>query len=149
MDALPYYKPYIKNHNLHFNISHAGNLVICCINESPVGIDVEYINQEADYEEFKFQMTSGELEKIHFSEDKVQSFFTYWTEKEAVIKAHGKGMFIPLDSFEVNHGQAIIENEIFYLKEIYLDKKYQCCIAANEDIREKTIFVKRLNVNFL
>jgi len=145
----PNYKPFLINKNLHFNISHAGNLVICCINEHPIGIDVEYINQRIDYEDLKFQMTANEFDKIQGSEDKLKAFFTYWTEKEAVIKAHGKGLFIPLTSFEVDHNQAIIENETFYLKEIFIDKEYQCCIATNQVILQKVIYVEQLNMNKL
>ncbi|MFP3581721.1 4'-phosphopantetheinyl transferase superfamily protein, partial [Arthrobacter sp. SIMBA_036] len=78
-------------------------------------------------------MTLNEFDKVHFSKDHVRSFFKYWTEKEAVIKAHGKGLLIPLQSFEIFQNQAVIENEKFYLKEIFIHEEYQCCIAANKD----------------
>lgn len=145
----PDHKPFLKKKNLYFNISHSGNLVVCCINEFPVGIDVEHINPGTNYEEFKFQMTDKEFDAIHFSQDKLKAFFMYWTEKEAVIKAHGKGLLIPLESFEINQNKTIIENETLYLKEISIDEKYQCCVAAYEDIRQKTIHIEQLNMNKL
>ncbi|WP_185245468.1 4'-phosphopantetheinyl transferase superfamily protein [Chryseobacterium bernardetii] len=145
----PDHKPFLKNKNLNFNISHTGNLAVCCIHEFPIGIDAEYINQETNYEEFKFQMTEGEFHRIHSSEDPLKTFFSYWTEKEAVIKAHGKGLLIPLDSFEINQNKTIVEHETFYLKEIFINKEYQCCIASSEDIRKKIIHVEQLNMNDL
>ncbi|MGE8555602.1 MAG: 4'-phosphopantetheinyl transferase family protein [Chryseobacterium jejuense] len=143
------HKPFLKDQNLHFNISHSGNLVVCCINEFPIGIDVEYINHEINYEEFKFQMTIHEFERIYLSDDKIKTFFMYWTEKEAVIKANGKGLFIPLESFEINQNKTFVENEAFYLKDIFIDKEYQCCIASPDDIRQKTIYAEQLSLNKL
>ncbi|MBB4804730.1 4'-phosphopantetheinyl transferase [Chryseobacterium defluvii] len=143
------HKPFITDHAIHFNISHAGNLVACCISRSPIGIDVEYIDHKINYEDFKSQMTSGEFSKVYHSEDKIKSFFTYWTEKEAIIKAHGRGLLIPLRSFEVFQDQAVIENEKFFLKEIFIDKEYQCYVASNEDIRQQKNHIEHINLNKL
>lgn len=85
-------KPYLKGNPVHFNISHSRNMVVCAIAGFPLGIDVEFLDHTINYFDFQFQMTTGEFEEIHHSEDKTKSFFRYWTRKEAVIKAHGDGM---------------------------------------------------------
>lgn len=149
IDRTSNHKPFIKNQEVHFNISHAGNLVVCGISKSIIGVDIEYVDPKINYNDFKSQMTPNEFNKIHFSEDKVRSFFTYWTEKEAVIKAHGKGLLIPLQSFEVSQNHTIIENEKFYLKEIFIHQKYQCFIASNNDIRKQNIQLEQINLNLL
>lgn len=149
IDYTSNHKPFLKNQDVHFNISHAGNLVVCGISKSPIGIDIEYIDPKIKYTEFKSQMTQNEFNKIHLSEDKVRSFFTYWTEKEAVIKAHGKGLLIPLQSFEVFQNQTIIEKQKFYLKETFIHIEYQFCIASDKDIRYKNIQLEQLNLNLL
>ncbi|MGX5687211.1 4'-phosphopantetheinyl transferase family protein [Chryseobacterium cucumeris] len=41
-----YSKPFLKNHEIHFNISHAGNLVVCGISKFPIGIDIEYVDDK-------------------------------------------------------------------------------------------------------
>lgn len=143
------HKPFIKNQKVHFNISHAGNLVVCGISKSIIGVDIEYVDPKINYNDFKSQMTPDEFNKIHLSEDKVRSFFTYWTEKEAVIKAHGKGLLIPLQSFEVFQGQTLIDKEKFYLKETFIHKEYQCCIASNKDIQYQNIQLEQINLNLL
>lgn len=149
IDRTSNHKPFIKNQEVHFNISHAGNLVVCGISKSIIGVDIEYVDPKINYNDFKSQMTPNEFNKIHFSEDKVRSFFTYWTEKEAVIKAHGKGLLIPLQSFEIFENQTLIEQEKFYLNEIFIQQEYQCCIASNNDIRKQNIQLEQINLNLL
>ncbi|WP_373316349.1 4'-phosphopantetheinyl transferase family protein [Staphylococcus marylandisciuri] len=38
-----YNKPYIKNSNIHFNISYSKDLIVLSVNNSGVGIDIENI----------------------------------------------------------------------------------------------------------
>jgi 4'-phosphopantetheinyl transferase len=81
------------------SISHSGSLVALAVADtSPLGIDVEQI-RDAEV---------GELARIAFSpaertvfetlsaNEKQGAFFTYWSRKEAVVKATGKGMSIPM-----------------------------------------------------
>ncbi len=132
ISVAPNNKPYLKGDPVHFNISHSKDLVVCAIAEFPVGIDVEFVDTSINYLDFEFQMTSGEFERIHDSEDKIKSFFTYWTTKEAVIKAHGAGMMIPLDSFEILNNETDINGEKFFTKDIFIDKNYCSCIASSD-----------------
>ncbi|MFS4474647.1 4'-phosphopantetheinyl transferase family protein [Chryseobacterium sp. T20] len=129
---LPNKKPYLKGLDLHFNISHSKDLVVCAIAEYPLGIDLEFNSPEVSYLDFEFQMTANEFKEIHNSEDKTKSFFTYWTRKEAVIKVHGAGMMLPLDSFEILHNECIIEDEKFFTKEIFIHEDYPACIASSD-----------------
>ena len=38
-----YGKPYIKDNNIYYSISHSNEYVIVCINDSPIGIDIQLI----------------------------------------------------------------------------------------------------------
>ncbi|MDV7696674.1 4'-phosphopantetheinyl transferase superfamily protein [Chryseobacterium soli] len=138
IDLLENKKPILKGHDIHFNISHSKDLVVCAIAEAPIGIDVEFLDPQINYLDFKSQMTSDEFHRIHHSDSKIKSFFTYWTSKEAILKAHGDGMMIPLESFEITGNECSIDNEKFYVKELFIDKKYQSCIAsADINIKEE------------
>lgn len=140
-------KPYLKDHHHHFNISHSKELVVCVIAEFPIGIDVEFIDHKINFLDFQFQMTGREFDQIERSEDQIGDFFSYWTQKEAVIKAHGDGMMIPLDSFEIVNGECEIECKKFFTRKIFIDENYQTCIASgDENIKNMVFFLKALEI---
>ncbi|WP_165851822.1 4'-phosphopantetheinyl transferase family protein [Chryseobacterium pennipullorum] len=128
----PNNKPYLKDNPVHFNISHSKDLVACVIAKFPVGIDIEFCDPSINFQDFEFQMTPAECVQICKSEDKIKSFFTYWTAKEAVIKAHGDGIMIPLDSFQICNNTGIVDGEKFFVKDFFIDKNYCSCIASND-----------------
>ncbi|MEZ0129386.1 4'-phosphopantetheinyl transferase superfamily protein [Flavobacterium sp. LBUM151] len=125
-----YHKPFFEGNQVYFNISHAAEIVICAItNVAAIGIDIEKI-KDIEIDNFKINMTDAEWIKIAFSENKMETFFDYWTQKEAVLKAIGKGQSINLKSFEIIENKTIVDNEKFYLKEMSIDEKYKCYIAS-------------------
>lgn len=145
----PNKKPYLKglDLDLNFNISHSKNLVVCAIAEFPVGIDVEFFDTSINYLDFEFQMTNDEFEKIDRSEDRIKSFFRYWTAKEAVIKAHGDGMMIPLDSFEVSNNEALINGEKFFTREIFIHEDYHSFISSSDQkIKDVIPFIEHFEI---
>jgi len=139
-------KPYLEGHDVHFNISHSGNIVVCALTKlGEIGIDIEKI-EPIEFLAFKSQMTANEWRMIDESKNPKRSFYTYWSQKEAVIKAHGEGLSIPLKSFEVKNNIAIIECENFYVKEISICDEYSCLIASRENI--ETTDIKIIKINF-
>lgn len=129
-----YNKPYFKDSSVQFNISHSGEIVVCAICEkSQIGIDIEIIS-DIIIDDCKWQMTEKEWSGIISSDKIKEAFFDYWTQKEAVIKANGLGLGIPLTTFEVLEGTAIINDQKFFLKEIKIDEKYKCYISLDRDI---------------
>ncbi len=125
----PFNKPVI-NGELYFNISHSGNYVVCCATKNhPVGIDVELM-VALNIHEFRSQMTDSEWRRVEGSEDPRREFYKYWTDKEAVIKANGKGLSIPLKEFEIIDGQTVIENCVWFVSTVDLDERYSCSIAS-------------------
>lgn len=102
----PFGKPELEpKSTLRFNLSHSGELALLGVTlEHEIGVDVEALRPipEAD-----------SIARINFSakefaafcrleqQQKLFSFFNCWTRKEAFIKAHGAGLRMPLDQFEV------------------------------------------------
>lgn len=131
-----YNKPYFEDNLIRFNISHSEGIVVCALSDAhEIGIDIEMIT-DFEIDNFGFQMTKNERNKVELSSDVKDSFFEYWTQKEAVIKAHGHGLTIPLKSFEILDNKTQINDENFYLKEIKIDEKYKCYISLKTDIGE-------------
>ena len=86
--------------NLFFNISHAGDYVVGVSSDREVGCDIEKI-VDAPLEVADRFFHLKEAEYIKSAEDKNRAFFTLWTLKESYMKMTGRGMNLPLDSFEV------------------------------------------------
>ncbi len=129
-----YGKPYLENSSLQFNLSHSGKLVVCALDvEHELGVDIEFIT-DINIDDFKTQMTENEWNTIMRSENKKEAFFIYWTQKEAVIKAHGQGLSIPLKSFEIIDGFTDIDQERFYVQEIQIDEEHKCFISSKTPI---------------
>ena len=101
-----YGKPFIKKiSNFYFNISHSGEWVVCGIGKTPLGIDIEKIDQ-LDINIAKHFFSKQEYNDIyHKKNDRLEYFYSIWTLKESYIKALGKGLHIPLNSFtiKINH----------------------------------------------
>lgn len=117
-----YGKPYLEGYeHIYFNLSHSGNWVLVGIGDVPLGVDVEQVNDnnilivsKSFTEEEKMMI----LEKD--GEEKKRIFYQLWTLKESYVKAIGKGLSIPFDSFGFRLYKCHIE---LYVNEIH-NKQY-------------------------
>ncbi|MBI5099965.1 MAG: 4'-phosphopantetheinyl transferase superfamily protein [Nitrospirae bacterium] len=96
----PYGKPFLSDHfsntELSFNLSHAKDLAMYAVTlKRKVGIDIEYSQQEFQWNDIVERFFSP-LEKAELlalpEKDRHRAFFTYWTRKEAFLKAKGIGL---------------------------------------------------------
>jgi 4'-phosphopantetheinyl transferase len=81
--------------DLHFNLSHAGDLAVCAVARSPVGIDIETVRPIADRDAMASRyFTERERETVETLPPDRQSlaFLEIWTRKEAVLKGEGIGL---------------------------------------------------------
>jgi 4'-phosphopantetheinyl transferase len=91
---------------LRFNLSHSNGLALYgfCMGRE-LGIDTEKIRPGFGGEGIAARYFSAaeqkELAEVP-NELRDTAFFLCWTRKEAYIKAHGDGLQIPLDSFDVS-----------------------------------------------
>jgi 4'-phosphopantetheinyl transferase len=91
---------------LSFNASHSGTCAVIAVARSGrIGIDVERLHPLVEAESIAARFFAANeaaaLAALH-PRDRVEGFFNAWTRKEAVVKALGGGLSIPLDSFEVS-----------------------------------------------
>ena len=97
-------KPYAKDLNVEFNIGHSADMVVCIVDDNPVGVDIEKI-RPVDLNTAKRIFSEEEIRYIfgcipdvedynHYLNDTVlQRFFELWTKKEAYGKLVGTGLF--------------------------------------------------------
>jgi 4'-phosphopantetheinyl transferase len=93
-----------------YNVAHSGAAILIALCRAHrVGIDVEYFSRQVDALEIaKNSFAESEvraLSAIRDVEELRRAFFRCWTRKEAVIKADGRGLSLPLDAFEVPVGE--------------------------------------------
>lgn len=135
-------KPFLKERCIDFNISHSGNAVICAIsNDGRVGVDIENV-KSIDYTDFKNVFTKEEWYEIDNSHNSLSMFYKYWTRKESLIKADGRGLTIPLDHIDVRNDIVKYENHNWYLTDLFFYNNYKVCLATNSSkINIKTIIM--------
>ncbi|EDK33778.1 4'-phosphopantetheinyl transferase family protein [Clostridium kluyveri] len=148
-----YNKPFlIKPNSLYFNTSHSGRWVVCAVANNPVGIDVEYI-KSIDFDIAKTFFTKEEYINLMNQDIKNQKryFYLMWTLKESYVKADGRGLSLPLNSFSIdikNDEISIITNNklnLCYFKKYYIDNLHissVCSLSNNfcSEINEVTVY---------
>jgi len=98
-------KPELPGTDVCFNLSHSHGIALAAVTrEREVGVDIERIRDEVIREKIaeRFFSPAEALALASLPPDQqAQGFFNCWTRKEAWIKARGRGLSIPLNSFEV------------------------------------------------
>jgi 4'-phosphopantetheinyl transferase len=111
--------PDLRLDDLRFNLSHtAGTTLFAVARHRQVGVDVERIRPDTDALELAERFFSPpEVQWLRSQPvaQRVPSFFTCWTAKEAYIKAQGEGLSLPLSSFGVlpRPGNSELQLEVY------------------------------------
>lgn len=152
-----YGKPFLKHpvSNFVFNVSHSENLIsiIYSDNSKYVGIDIEEI-KDIDYGIAQsFFALEEYLNLIKQGSNKLQYFYELWTLKESYVKAIGKGLYTPLNSFSVSrNGDKIYIKDRGDLFRPYFNQytvKSNFVLSACSDVPIGTKNIKFINSNIL
>lgn len=105
-------KPFFENVPVSFSISHSGEIWVCLMADSNVGVDIQ-LCKNVKYEKISERFfTKNEVEFI--KKQGIKSFFEVWTKKEAFVKYTGNGFSNqPFSNFSV----------VKYINDEYLCKK--------------------------
>jgi 4'-phosphopantetheinyl transferase len=92
--------------DLHFNLSHSAGIVICAVARRAVGVDIEDLSRRAPDPAIVSRYCSPDeaADVRGHGEHWPARFLTYWTLKEAYLKARGLGIAVHLSdiSFSVD-----------------------------------------------
>ncbi|MGW6282351.1 4'-phosphopantetheinyl transferase family protein [Kribbella sp. NPDC055071] len=112
----------VSTDGVELSITHSGDLVGVALADVPVGIDVEKIDPALDVAALaRVVLAPNEVQDLSRYDglNKIRAFTTYWTRKEAVVKATGKGLRTDLRT--VDPHQAI---------ELATDPDYRAALAV-------------------
>lgn len=102
----PFLAPEFSSYLLNFNLSHSESMALYAITRNmESGVDLEHVRCDFEYEEIAkrfFSINEVSILRTIPVEKKLEAFYRCWTLKEAYIKARGKGLSLPLDSFDVS-----------------------------------------------
>lgn len=142
-----YGRPYLPGMP-DFNISHSGHQVICAVaSQGRVGADLEMI-KEVNIEEFSSLFAPEEWRTIKTSPTPINTFYEFWTAKESLIKADGRGLNLHLPDIVVTPGHTTLMNgHHWHLARVSDFNGYACCIAAEFAIKE--FIIHEIPVNAL
>jgi 4'-phosphopantetheinyl transferase len=95
-------KPFLPQSEIHFNVSHSGEIVAIALAANELGVDIEAKRRIPEIAAIAGRFFSkDEAERVCAATDTTAEFFRIWTMKEAVVKASGQGLGLPLDCFTV------------------------------------------------
>lgn len=127
-------KPFWRNSELKFNISHSHDWIVCCIAGDPVGIDVQkYIDLSNPVHAAEFIYSLNDFN--YYSKSDSKSVIEVWCQKEAAVKLSGIGLKQPfrsimLDKLPNNTFKAKIDRSECSLTPILIKSGYACWVAT-------------------
>lgn len=101
-------KPFLENSNIHFSLSHTGNLIALIFSDKHVGIDME-MNIPRNFSKISKRVFNKEITDT-------DEFYKTWTLNEAITKCNGSTLLLQArrnneldyDIFHTSYKNAII-----------------------------------------
>lgn len=120
-------KPFAKGLDVHFNVSHSGDIAVCAVSGREIGIDIEKI-REIKADACRKFANENEIEYINSNKN---GFFEIWTLKEAYFKCVGTGLGADIKNvwFDITKNGIICSEKGFDCRFINIDKDYICALC--------------------
>jgi len=85
---------FIGQPDLHFNLSHSGDVALAAFSGAPVGLDIECRGRSRDFAAIarRFFLPEEAEAVLRSGENREDVFLKIWTAKEAIVKLSGKGL---------------------------------------------------------
>ena len=102
----------VRADGAELSVTHSGDLVGVAIGDHPLGLDVEKIDPRVDVDGVaKLALSPREVQELtqYDGLTKAEVFTSYWTRKEAVVKATGQGLRTDLRTVTDPDGIQLVE----------------------------------------
>lgn len=139
-------KPFLQTRAIEFNIAHSGNYVVLAFAKDDIGLDIEQTDQHFAYTEVMARcFHEQEIAVVKKADDPIEAFYLFWTRKEALLKATGKGInnelhFIPCtDGHQQVNAVSIGSEKDWEIRSFKMEASYTISIAHSPST-EKVCF---------
>jgi 4'-phosphopantetheinyl transferase len=144
------HKPYVlvpQTTSLQFNLAHSHHKAVFAFSlNQAVGVDIEKIENH-DHSALIKRFFSAEEQAAYAAlplDEKNIGFYRLWARNEALVKAIGKGLSIPLSSFSLSINNIletiIYEEEPWHILPLTLDPDYESALAMQGIIKHVSYF---------
>jgi 4'-phosphopantetheinyl transferase len=135
--------------SFQFNTAHSRDSMILAFGKDlSVGVDLEYVDKNYPVKKVatRFFTPQESAALIEADSDRLVSlFFEIWVRKEAFLKAIGRGLSLPLDSFEVplntsgdcaeepplKNATMEMDGNLWFVSDITFRALYKACLATS------------------
>jgi 4'-phosphopantetheinyl transferase len=71
----------------------------------------------------------------------IEDFYQLWTQKESVVKADGRGIYLPFNQVQIKSNQAFLPDDIrpWYLFSLPIERDYYTSLCIRTPIPKITI----------
>jgi 4'-phosphopantetheinyl transferase len=124
-----------------FNFSHTGGYALCAIGRNVrIGVDIERCSR-VDLDDYRSTMSDAQWADIVAAPEPLSTFFSYWARKEAVVKADGRAMGIPLATVSFDGGAGWIEGVRWPLYDLDIDPVCPAWLSCDRE--DVTVSIER------
>jgi 4'-phosphopantetheinyl transferase len=141
-----HHKPHLQHSDsipLQFNLSHSEHIAVFAFTlHHAIGIDIEKIQDDFNFAVAQRYFSKEENTALMQlpSQEKNAAFYRIWARKEAIIKAVGKGLAIPLSTFSVSlsqHKEVItFDHQDWSLIPLSIHPEYESAVATNQTVKK-------------
>ncbi|MEU8890196.1 4'-phosphopantetheinyl transferase superfamily protein [Streptomyces sp. NPDC048442] len=129
----PHGRPCVPGSDLHFSLSHSGDLVLFAFGPTPVGIDVELLPDIAQTDDVATTLHPRERAELAAlgadSAARQAAFGRCWCRKEAYFKGTGTGLAVPIDGTYVGTGLRPGDVPGWRLTDVTVSQGYAAAVA--------------------
>lgn len=139
----PHGKPTIVGSTLEVSVSHSGDWIALAVTDgAPVGVDVEEVRAAEVDDLAGMAFSPAELTAFGTvpAAGRRGAFFTYWSRKEAILKATGKGMSVPMSKLTLTGHDELpkvlesntpeVDPATMWLADLDAGADYRACVAV-------------------
>ncbi|MBX7224576.1 MAG: 4'-phosphopantetheinyl transferase superfamily protein [Chitinophagales bacterium] len=131
----PYFDTKLLNINdfIDFNISHSGKYVLCALAKNcAIGVDIEK-HREIEFSVFDRYFSTNEWHDMIHADNPLSRFFYYWSLKESVIKADGRGSILLQKSERKDEQLIQCDGKNWWYQELTIETGYSSFICFDKN----------------